>query len=102
MNQQSPTTNSSNTKTEVTPKEQFRVGDYVTLCPLEFDGCEYDGVWRIQILKDNICFVTTVEDYIEIDQANPPLKIKVLPEHIELDELRLATKDEIDSDLRTI
>lgn len=81
-------------------KEEFNVGDYVTLCQTEFDGNEFDGIWRIQILIGNFCFVTTVEDYVEIDPENPPKTITVYPEHVELEELSKATDEEIQSGQR--
>lgn len=85
---------------QTTEQNQFKIGDYVTLCPTEFDDCKYDGVWRIQFMKGNICFVTTMDEYIEIDPLNPPSTLKVLPEHVELEELYPASQIEIDNNTR--
>lgn len=85
----------------MTQQPKYKVGDIVTLCPIEFDDDKYDGIWRIQFLKNNICFVTTLDEYVEVDLNNPPDKITVLPEHIEVAEIKLATHDEINLKCRS-
>lgn len=71
-------------------KPEFRQGDWVTLCPTEFDSNDYDRVVRIQGFNENGPRVTYPEDYKygKVESAN------VMDIQIELAELNHATYEE--------
>lgn len=81
-------------------KTNYQVGDFVTLCQTEFDSNEFDGIYRIQVINGNVCLVTSIDEYVEIDPLNPPSTITVMREHVELVELRHATEKEKESGSR--
>ena len=73
---------------------QFHPGDIVTLCPTEFDGCEWNDLFVVQYALGDNYRITYPEKYVKLSPTDLTTEVQVIQEHVEYDELRHATYEE--------
>lgn len=77
---------------------KFVKGDYVTLCPIEFDCTSFDEVLRVQFIENDKIFLSTIAEYNPYN--NGKVVVLNIEGGIELSEVYHATFEECQTGIR--